>query len=100
MAAVEAGAATTAAVSVAFDTVPMAHTPDLDGQPVVDFKVAFAVALSHCRRTTFNQAHVSNHAGPVLFVGQIWPQDIVEDVCFERGNSGWESGHPFGPCSW
>ena len=90
-------AAVAAAVAVALHAVAVTDAPAFDIEAVAHFDVAHAVAGPECHVAAFYQAHVGDQSDPAIFVGEVRPDDVVEDVIFDRIDGGWKGGETLGP---
>lgn len=81
---------------VAFHAVTMGDTPGLDRQPIAELDVASAVAVAEGDIATFDEAHIGDKADAAFFVGEVGPDDIVEDVRLDSVDGGREGGDFFG----
>lgn len=89
--AMASAAATTMTVSL--DAVAVTDAPCFDTKPVADFEVTPAFSFSKSWRSTLDESHVGNKSGSIVLVTQIWPYDVVEDVCLQGGDGAWQSGY-------
>lgn len=75
-----------AAVAVSLHAVAVTDAPAFDAESVADFDVAHAVAGSEGHVAAFDQTHVGDEADTTIFVREVGPDDVVEDVVFDSVN--------------
>ena len=80
-----------------FEAVAVADAPGFDGQTVAEFDVAAAVAVAEGDVAAFDETHVADEADAAFFVGEVGPDDVVEDVGFDGVDGAGKSGELFGP---
>ncbi len=85
-----------AAVAVSLHAVAVTDAPAFDAEAVADFDVARAVAGSECHVAAFHQAHVGDQSDTAIFVREVGPDDVVEDVVFDGIYGGGKGSETFG----
>lgn len=76
--------------------VAVTDAPAFDAQPVTNFDVAHAITGSECYVATFHQAHIGDQSHTTIFIGEIWPNDVVENVIFDSIYGGRKGSETFG----
>jgi hypothetical protein len=67
-------------MAVSFYAMAVADAPRFDQKTIAYFDVAFSFAVAQRRTATIDEAQVREQADAIVFVTQIWPDNIVEDV--------------------
>jgi hypothetical protein len=62
------------------DAVAVANAQYLDAQAAAHLEITAAFPLAERRRPALDQTHVSHEPRAVVFVAQVRPYDVVEDV--------------------
>lgn len=81
-----------AAMGMAFHAVAVGDTPGFDGEAITELDVASSVSVAERDIPTFDEAHVGDEADAAFFIGEVGPDDIVEDVGFDGVDGGGEGG--------
>lgn len=82
-------------MAMPFDTMSMAHAADLDEETIAYLRVSSSFTVAERRASTFYQPEVCQQAGAVVLVTEIWPNDVVEDVCLEGLDGARQGGNLF-----
>lgn len=77
-------------------TATMAYAKAFRDKAIADMDIAPAPIRTETRVSSFNYTFVRYEADPVVFIGQIGPDEIIEDVCPESIDDLWKSNNAFG----
>lgn len=91
------GAGCRASMAVLLDAMAVADTPSLDEEPIAHLEIPPVLAVSQGGTTALYQSQVRQQAGAVVLVAEIGPDDVVEDVRFERLDRARQAGELLGP---
>jgi hypothetical protein len=81
-----------------FSASAMGYAPALRSQAFCDFNIASPITVSEKVISTLGETHVCYEADTAVFVGEIWPDYIVEDVSSDGFNGLWKGGAAFSAC--
>jgi hypothetical protein len=73
----------------------MADTPALCGESVAHIDITTRLAQAKTRIASFDQSPVCDEADTMSFVGQVWPQPVIEDMVFDSLNRRGQSDNCF-----
>jgi hypothetical protein len=76
-------------------TVAVRDFEAADGEAVADFDVAVAVAFSYSNVAAFLKALEGEEADTAVFVCEVWPDDVVEEVGFDGVDGEGEGSEAF-----
>lgn len=76
--------------------VPMADFEPTDAETIADFNVASSATFSKGDVTAFLEALEGHEAHATVFVGKVGPNNVVEDVCFDRVDREGQCSEPLG----
>ena len=80
-------------------TATMRDVESFHGQAIADFNVAATFTVAQGEVSAFREALKGDKASPAFFVGEVGPDDVVEDVGFDSVDGGRESSKLFRPGS-
>jgi hypothetical protein len=84
-------------MAVPLNTVTMANAPTFHTQSFTNFNITLSLTIAKRRRSTFDKSHIRDQTSAIVLIGQIWPDDIIEDVISESVNRERQSSKPLWP---
>jgi hypothetical protein len=86
-------------MAVLLNAVAVTHAPNLDQQAITNFRVSLSLTIPQSGTPTFHKPEIGHEPSAIVFVTEIWPNDIVENMGLERMDRVWQPGQFLWPRS-
>ena len=77
---------TAAAMRVTSHAVAMGDTPGFNREPVAEFDIASTTSLAESDVSALYEAHVRDQTDAAFLIGEVRPDDIIENMAFDSIN--------------